>query len=91
MLRALLEPRNRDTVTGDLLEEYDPGDPRGELRKIEDWFDFQDNGQTFTVNTRNDIGSQSAYLLRDHATSGAVDAKRYRWTFRPRATVWLWF
>jgi hypothetical protein len=70
---------------GDMLEEYFPNDDRGELRKIEDWFEFQDNGLNFTVNTRTDIGSQSAYLLRINDNSGAVDSKRYRWTFRPRA------
>jgi hypothetical protein len=71
---------------GDMLDEYFSNDNNGELRKIEDWFEFQDNGQTFTVNTRNDIGSQSAYLLRVNDNSGAVDSKRYRWTFRPRST-----
>ena len=71
---------------GDMLEEYYPNDSHGELRKIEDWFEFANDGQAFTVNTRNDIGSQSAYMLRINDNSGAVDAKRYRWTFRPRST-----
>jgi hypothetical protein len=71
---------------GDMLDEYFPNDNRGELRKIEDWFEFGDNGQTFTVNTRLDIGSQSASLFRVNDNSGGVDSKRYRWTFRPRST-----
>lgn len=71
---------------GDMLDEYYPNDNQGELRKIEDWFEFANDGQTFTVNTRLDIGSQSASLLRVNDNSGAIDAKRYRWTFRPRST-----
>ncbi|HEY0550788.1 MAG TPA: lamin tail domain-containing protein, partial [Verrucomicrobiae bacterium] len=71
---------------GDMLEEYYPGDTHGELRKIEDWFEYANDGQAFTVNTRNDIGSQSAYLLRITNNSGAIDSKRYRWTFKPRST-----
>lgn len=63
---------------GDMLEQYFPGDDGVELRKVESWFEFADDGQTQS--------STYARLTRVNASDGSVDAKRYRWNWRPRAT-----
>ncbi len=62
----------------ELVEEYFPDDETGQLRKIEDWFEFADNGQDFTYTT--------ATLDRFNQIGGDIDAKRYRWNWKPRAT-----
>jgi hypothetical protein len=63
---------------GEMLDEYFPDDSQRELRKVESWFEFEDNGQT--------QGSTYARLGRIDAPSGQIDTKWYRWTWRPRAT-----
>lgn len=63
---------------GELLEEYFPDDEAGQLRKIESWFEFADDGLT--------QGSVYATLARFNQSSGDIDHKRYRWNWRPRAT-----
>lgn len=72
----------------EMLAEYYPDDEAGQLRKIEDWFEFADNGQDFTYTT--------ATISRfNQAGSGEIDAKRYRWNWKPRAAedpdVWAPF
>ncbi|MBI5387135.1 MAG: lamin tail domain-containing protein [Verrucomicrobia bacterium] len=62
----------------EFLDEYFPNDQAGELRKIEDWFEFADNAQ--------DQGITTASLQRFNKATGELDTKRYRWTWRPRAT-----
>jgi hypothetical protein len=63
---------------GEFLEEYFPGDDEGQLRKIEDWFEFANDGQQQNIVT--------ATLTRVNKSDGDIDSKRYRWTWRPRAT-----
>lgn len=63
---------------GDMLEEYYPDDSGRQLRKIESWFEFADNG--------SDLGSVYATLTRVSKSAGEVDSKVYRWNWRPRAT-----
>jgi hypothetical protein len=62
----------------EMLAEYFPNDEQGQLRKIEDWFEFADNGQDFTYTT--------ATINRYNKSGGDIDAKRYRWNWRSRAT-----
>ncbi|MCX7819009.1 MAG: lamin tail domain-containing protein [Kiritimatiellae bacterium] len=62
---------------GDVVEEFYPNDDRGPLYKIEDWFEFQDDGLTF-ANVNATLG--------DFRTAGGVrKTARYRWNWRPRA------
>ncbi|HEX5221186.1 MAG TPA: lamin tail domain-containing protein [Verrucomicrobiae bacterium] len=62
----------------ELIAEYFPNDERGQLRKIEDWFEFADDSQNQTIVT--------ATLTRRNKTGGEIDTKWYRWNWRPRAT-----
>ena len=61
----------------DLLEVYFPDDPGARLHKIEDWFEFDDNGDGFN--------KQTATLENHTTTGGEKDLARYRWNWRPRA------
>ncbi|MBN2685536.1 MAG: lamin tail domain-containing protein [Pontiellaceae bacterium] len=63
---------------GDMLEQYYPNDSEGELRKIEDWMEFQLNDTSFDYIT--------ATLQRFDDVDGNIDTKRYRWGWRPRTT-----
>ncbi len=62
----------------EMLDEYYAGDSEGELRKVEDWFEFRLDNQNFRYIT--------ATLERFNGLDGAIDAKRYRWNWRPRTT-----
>ena len=63
--------------SGDVVEEFFPNDDRGPLHKIEDWFEFQDDGVTF-ANVNATLG--------DFRTTGGIrKIARYRWNWRPRA------
>lgn len=61
----------------EMLAEYFP-ETETDLRKIESWFEFADNAQ--------DQGSVYATIARVNKSTGAIDPKRYRWNWRPRAT-----
>jgi hypothetical protein len=63
---------------GELLDEYFPADEDGQLRKMESWFEFADDG----INQ----GSTYTTITRVNKSTGEIDAKRYRWNWRPRAT-----
>ena len=63
---------------GEMLEQYFPTDERGQLRKIESWFEFADDAQT--------QASTYATITRVNRSSGEIDTGRYRWNWRPRAT-----
>lgn len=62
----------------EVLAEYFPDDTHGQLRKIESWFEFADDG----VNQ----GSVYTTIRRYNKSTGEIDPKRYRWNWRPRAT-----
>jgi hypothetical protein len=62
----------------DMRDEYFPDDVNSQLRKIEDWFEFSDDAQTFSYVTTT--------ITRYNQTGGGIDAKRYRWNWMPRAT-----
>lgn len=55
-----------------------PDGPDGELYKIEDWFEFADDGRSFTF-------SRDATLERFTTVGGALKPARYRWSWRKRA------
>ncbi len=63
---------------GEMLDEYFPDDSQSELRKIEDWFEFDNNlgGQ----------GNIFGRITRVNQSNGEIDPKWYRWNWRPRAT-----
>src|SRR5262249_27183269 len=61
----------------DHVAEYFPDDANGHLHKIEDWFEFDDNGSGF-----NNV---DATLDNFTTTGGVKKAARYRWSWRPRA------
>lgn len=61
----------------DHVEEFFPNDDRGPLHKIEDWFEFQDNGVSFA--------NVNATLGDFRTTGGERKTARYRWNWRPRA------
>lgn len=62
---------------GDMAEQYYPGQAV-DLRKIEGWFEFADDYQT--------QGNIYASIGRVNKSTGELDAKRYRWNWRQRAT-----
>lgn len=62
---------------GDVVEEYWPDDSNGQLFKIEDWFEFDDAGSSFSYIT--------ATLGNFTTVGGQKKAARYRWNWRPRA------
>ena len=62
----------------DMIEQFFPDDTDGTLHKIEDWFEFNDVGDTHLGNVDATLG--------DFTTSGGVKkTARYRWNWRPRA------
>ncbi|HKX60817.1 MAG TPA: lamin tail domain-containing protein, partial [Verrucomicrobiae bacterium] len=60
----------------DVVDEYFPNDADGRLHKIEDWFEFDDAGNNFSIIT---------CTLQNFVVAGQKRAERYRWTWRPRA------
>jgi lamin tail-like protein/CotH protein len=62
----------------ELVEEFFPDDEHGELRKVEDWFEFDNGGSSFNYVT--------ATVQQFTRAAGGIDTKRYRWNWRPRAT-----
>ncbi|MBN2703082.1 MAG: lamin tail domain-containing protein [Pontiellaceae bacterium] len=62
----------------DMVDQYYPNDSAGELRKIEDWMEFQPDDINFDYIT--------ATLQRFDDVDGNIDTKRYRWSWRPRTT-----
>jgi hypothetical protein len=60
----------------DLIDEYFPNDADGRLHKIEDWFEFDDAGNGFSIIT---------CTLENFAVAGQKRPERYRFTWRPRA------
>lgn len=57
-----------------------PDGPDGDLYKIEDWFEFDDGGGSFTF-------SRDATLESFTTTGGEYKLARYRWAWRKRAVV----
>jgi len=62
----------------DLLDQWFPDDPDGELYKVEDWFEFDTTGDNKSFN-------QDATLENFTTTGGIKKTARYRWTWRKRA------
>jgi len=62
----------------DVVEEFFPDDSEGTLHKIEDWFEFDDSGDTR-------LGNVDATLGNFTTSGGAKKVARYRWCWRPRA------
>ncbi len=84
-IHAVVNGQHRGTIYDDAQQpnsemraEYHANDANGQIRKIEDWFEFADDAQTFSYVT--------ATLTRYNQSTGDIDAKRYRWNWMPRAT-----
>jgi hypothetical protein len=61
-----------------VVSQFFPNDDAGSLHKIEDWFEFDDSGDSMTGNTDA--------TLENFTTAGGVKkTARYRWTWRPRS------
>ena len=60
----------------DIIDEYFPNDPNGRLLKIEDWFEFDDSGDTL---------ANIACTLENFVVGGQKRTERYRFMWRPRA------
>ncbi len=63
--------------SSDVIDEFFPNDSKGQLHKIEDWFEFDNTGSSF-----NNI---DATLENFTTTGGVKKTARYRWSWRPRA------
>ena len=61
----------------DFVEEWSADDPEGELFKIEDWFEFDNNAMGFA--------NMDATLDNFIGADGTKKQPRYRWNFRKRA------
>ena len=75
--RAILYEDSQQS-SGDWVEQWFPDDPNGDLHKIEDWFEFDDSGNSFNFNV-------DATLQNFTTDGGAKKLARYRWNFRKRA------
>ena len=63
----------------DLVDEFIPGGNGNDVRKVEHWFEFDDAAVAYQFT--------GASLEKFPAPDGTVDAKRYRWNWRPRAST----
>ena len=76
------QPVNLEQVvkdaSGEVVEEYFPDDQDGNLHKIEDWFEFDDNA--------NKEFNFDASLQNFVTAGGEKKVARYRWNWRKRAT-----
>ena len=61
----------------EVVSQYFLDDAAGSFHKIEDWFEFDDSGDSQTGNT-------DATLQDFTTTGGAKKTARYRWSWRPR-------
>lgn len=63
--------------SGEFTSQWFPDDSNGDLHKIEDWFEFADDGRTFSP--------RDATLQKFTTTGGQIKLARYRWDWRKRA------
>ncbi|HEX7576885.1 MAG TPA: lamin tail domain-containing protein, partial [Verrucomicrobiae bacterium] len=61
----------------DVVNEFFHDDNNGDLHKIEDWFEFDDTGDS-------KLGNTDATLQSFTTTGGVKKTARYRWNWRPR-------
>ncbi len=66
-------------ANSDIIDEWFPGETDGQLFKIEDWFEFPDNGDDFTANNDADL---SRRIIPGTAN---ISLSQYRFMFRNRA------
>ncbi len=66
----------------DVIDQWFSNDPDGELYKVEDWFEFNDNGFDFSSNNDADLSRRSTTI---NGTPGVVVISPYRFMFRKRA------
>ncbi len=68
-------------IESEYLQSWFPDDDRGELFKIDDWFEFT---PTFSF-----ISVQNARLLPYREADGTLKQARYRWSWNKRSNRWL--
>jgi lamin tail-like protein/Big-like domain-containing protein/CotH protein len=71
----------------DVVEEWFPDDTGGHLYKIEDWFEFPDNGDDFTANNDADLIRRTinVYASPSAQPEVAPQTSAYRFMWRRRA------
>lgn len=71
---------------GDEIDEWFPDDTDGHFYKIEDWFEFPDNGDDFTANNDADLQRRtiSAYAATNAQPETVVQTSAYRFMWRRR-------
>ncbi len=72
----------------DFVKEWLPNDPNGDLYKIEDWFEFDDNFPVTGSGTRFNQDAELIALWTTNLTTHLPELKqeRYRWWFHKRAS-----
>ena len=68
---------------GDVIEQWFPDADAGDLYKIEDWFEFPDNGDDFTNN--NDADLQRRVVVTNGLPTLQTSAYRFMWRLRARS------
>ncbi len=68
-------------IESEYLQAWFPDDDRGELFKIDDWFEFSDDLGSFS--------SVDARLQPHTTTGGELKKARYRWSWNKRSNRWL--
>jgi hypothetical protein len=67
-------------ANGEVITQWSPDDTDGQLFKIEDWFEFPDNGEDFTANNDADLSRRTVT-----GTTNNINIAAYRFMFRNRA------
>ena len=72
---------------GDIIEQWFPDDTDGDLYKIEDWFEFPDDGDNFVGNNDADLIRRtiSTYASPTSQPETAFQTSAYRFMWRRRA------
>ena len=72
---------------GDIVEQWFPDDTDGDLYKIEDWFEFPDNGDDFTGNNDADLIRRTinTYASPTSPPESTFQSSAYRFMWRKRA------
>ncbi len=70
-------------ANGDVIDQWFPDQADGDLYKIEDWFEFPDNGDDFTTN--NDADLQRRVVQTNGVPTLQTSAYRFMWRLRSRS------
>jgi len=73
-------------ANGDVIDEWFPDNTDGDFFKIEDWFEFPDNGDDFTANNDADLQRRtiSFYASTNAQPETVIQTSAYRFMWRRR-------